>query len=78
MTPARPTPAARSTSAPAVRPICSQLAAELELETRLAEPRAGEIQRSCLDPSTAHTELGWQARTSLREGLRATLAAAAG
>jgi UDP-glucose 4-epimerase len=37
-----------------------------------AEPRLGELQRSCLDPSAAGRELGWSPATSLDAGLRAT------
>jgi UDP-glucose 4-epimerase len=37
--------------------------------------RLGEVQRSCLDPGAALEALGWQAKTSLREGLGLTLAA---
>jgi UDP-glucose 4-epimerase len=37
-----------------------------------AEPRLGELQRSCLDPTAAGDELGWSAATSLEEGLLAT------
>jgi UDP-glucose 4-epimerase len=39
-----------------------------------AEPRAGELQRSVLDPSSAQRELGWSAQRSLDEGLSATWA----
>jgi UDP-glucose 4-epimerase len=35
--------------------------------------RLGELQRSCLDVSRARAEFGWEAGTSLREGLRVTL-----
>jgi UDP-glucose 4-epimerase len=35
-------------------------------------PRAGELQRSVLDPSLAARELGWKAERSLDEGLAAT------
>jgi UDP-glucose 4-epimerase len=41
-------------------------------EPELADPRLGELQRSFLDPSLAERELGWRARRSLDEGLRAT------
>ncbi len=37
-----------------------------------APARLGELQRSCLDPSRAAYALGWQARTTLAEGLQAT------
>ena len=42
-----------------------------------AEPRAGELQRSCLDPSKAKRLLGWTAKMALTEGLRLTLASVA-
>ena len=35
--------------------------------------RLGELQRSCVDPSRAAAQLGWEARTGLVEGLRTTL-----
>lgn len=35
--------------------------------------RLGDITRSCLDPRMAWQELGWQATTSLAEGLEKTL-----
>jgi UDP-glucose 4-epimerase len=37
-----------------------------------AAPRAGELQRSVLDPSLAARGLGWKPERSLDEGLRAT------
>ncbi len=40
-----------------------------------ADARAGEVRRSCLDAGRLRDALGWQARTPLAEGLRATLAA---
>lgn len=43
-------------------------------EPRFEEARLGEIQRSCLDVSRAREELGWEAKVSLVDGLRATLA----
>jgi UDP-glucose 4-epimerase len=39
-----------------------------------ADPRAGELQRSVLDPSLAAHELGWKPQHSLDEGLAATWA----
>jgi UDP-glucose 4-epimerase len=50
------------------------LARELGLRTRFAPERAGEVRRSCLDPSVAAQRLGWRARTPLATGLRRTLA----
>jgi UDP-glucose 4-epimerase len=35
--------------------------------------RLGELDRSCLDVTRARDELAWEARTSLRDGMRATL-----
>jgi UDP-glucose 4-epimerase len=40
-----------------------------------AEARLGEIERSCLDVARAREELGFEAQTSLRDGMRATLEA---
>lgn len=42
-------------------------------EPELAPPRAGEVQRTVLDPGRAERELGWRATTPLDEGLRLTL-----
>jgi UDP-glucose 4-epimerase len=47
-----------------------------DFEPEFAEARLGEIERSCLDVSRARDELGWESRTSLGEGMRATLEAA--
>lgn len=41
-------------------------------EAELAPLRAGELERSCLDPARAREQLGWQAQISLDEGLPAT------
>jgi UDP-glucose 4-epimerase len=40
-----------------------------------ADARLGEIERSCLDVTRAREELGFEAQTSLRDGMRATLEA---
>jgi UDP-glucose 4-epimerase len=40
-----------------------------------AEARLGEIERSCLDVTRAREELGFEAQTTLRDGMRATLEA---
>jgi UDP-glucose 4-epimerase len=40
-----------------------------------AEARLGEIERSCLDVTRAREELGFEAQTNLRDGMRATLEA---
>ncbi|HWH93266.1 MAG TPA: NAD-dependent epimerase/dehydratase family protein [Baekduia sp.] len=42
-------------------------------EPQFAEARLGEIERSCLDVSRAREELGFEAQTDLRAGMRATL-----
>ncbi len=52
---------------------------EVSPDRRLPEPnyapeRPGEVRRSCLDVTRARTELGWEARVSLRDGLRTILA----
>jgi UDP-glucose 4-epimerase len=39
------------------------------------DARLGEVQRSCLDVSRAREELGFEAQTSLRDGMQATLEA---
>jgi len=46
--------------------------AGVEVEAEHAPARAGELQRSVLDPSLAANVLGWRPETSLEEGLRAT------
>jgi UDP-glucose 4-epimerase len=61
--------------------------AERSFEPAFADARAGEIERSCLDVTRAHQELGWSSRVDLAEGLghtvrwaqanRVTIAAAA-
>jgi UDP-glucose 4-epimerase len=47
-----------------------------DFEPEFAEARKGEIERSCLDVSRARELLGWEAATTLAEGMRATLEAA--
>jgi UDP-glucose 4-epimerase len=46
--------------------------AGVDLDAEHAAARAGELQRSVLDPSRAADALGWRSETSLGEGLRAT------
>lgn len=43
-----------------------------QLEPELAPLREGELERSCMDPSRAHGELGWKAGIPLAQGLRDT------
>jgi UDP-glucose 4-epimerase len=51
-----------------------QLAEALGLDPEFAGERAGEVRRSCLDPTRAGDVLGWRARTELESGLEQTLA----
>ena len=44
----------------------------VDVDPEFAPPRAGELQRSVLDPSLAEAELGFRASVSLDEGLAAT------
>jgi UDP-glucose 4-epimerase len=44
----------------------------VDVEPEFAPPRAGELQRSVLDPSLAERELGFRAQTALEHGLRIT------
>jgi UDP-glucose 4-epimerase len=53
-----------------------ELAAAVGLDIDHAGARAGEVRRSCLDPSAAARLLGWTARVAPAEGLERTLAAA--
>jgi UDP-glucose 4-epimerase len=50
-----------------------QAAAGSGFEPEFQEARLGELQRSCLECSRAASELGWQARTEIAEGLAETL-----
>jgi UDP-glucose 4-epimerase len=52
-----------------------ELAAAVGIEVDHAPERPGEVTRSCLDPTRAAGVLGWRARTTLADGLRATAAA---
>ena len=47
-------------------------ASGVDIEPEFAPPRAGELQRSVLDPGLAARELGWRPEQGLDEGLRAT------
>jgi UDP-glucose 4-epimerase len=51
-----------------------QRASGVRREPEFAPPRAGELQRSVLDPSLAKRELGWEPKQSLDDGLAATWA----
>ncbi len=52
-----------------------QRTAGTNLEPELAPLREGELERSCLDPSRAQRELGWQAEITVEDGLPQTYAA---
>jgi UDP-glucose 4-epimerase len=45
------------------------------VEPELAPLRKGELERSCMDPSRARDELGWEAQIPLEQGLRDTYSA---
>jgi UDP-glucose 4-epimerase len=49
-----------------------QQEAGTNLEPTLAPLRAGELERSCMDPSRARERLGWRASVELSEGLAST------
>jgi UDP-glucose 4-epimerase len=49
-------------------------AADLDCQIEYQPRRAGEVERSAIDPSRARAELGWTPTTSLAEGLADTLA----
>jgi UDP-glucose 4-epimerase len=53
--------------------ILGRLGGAENFEPEFAPPRAGEVQRIALDAARAERELGWQATTSLEDGLRLTL-----
>jgi UDP-glucose 4-epimerase len=53
-------------------------AANATVEGELAPLRAGELERSCIDPGRARKQLGWRAETGLEEGLAATYRALVG
>jgi UDP-glucose 4-epimerase len=52
-----------------------EVAETLDLSYDFAPGRPGEVERSCLDPSAAATQLGWRAAVPLAGGLRHTLGA---
>ena len=51
-----------------------QRVAHTDVEPVLAPLRAGELERSCMDPARAESELGWCAEIPLAEGLEQTYA----
>ncbi|MDX6696668.1 MAG: UDP-glucose 4-epimerase [Solirubrobacteraceae bacterium] len=50
-----------------------ELSGREDFQPELAPARPGEARQSCLDPSAARQALGWEATTSLRDGLGETL-----
>lgn len=52
-----------------------ELVREIGVAHEVAPARAGEVARSCLDPTAAERVLGWRARVPLADGLQRTLAA---
>ena len=54
-----------------------RVAAGKTVEGKLAPLRAGELERSCIDPSRAYERLGWRAGTGAEEGLATTYRALA-
>ena len=63
----------RETTVLALHQACAKVAGS-DAEPRLEPPRLGDVRRSVLDVSLAAKELGWQARSSLADGLAATWA----
>jgi UDP-glucose 4-epimerase len=53
--------------------ILNDLAGEHTLVAAHADPRLGEIDRSCLEVTRARQVLGWSASTDVVEGMRLTL-----
>ncbi|MGH2852775.1 MAG: GDP-mannose 4,6-dehydratase [Solirubrobacteraceae bacterium] len=47
-------------------------ASGVPIQPELAPLREGELERSCMDPSRAQRELGWEAQVTLGLGLRET------
>jgi UDP-glucose 4-epimerase len=43
------------------------------LRPQFEPARRGEVRNSCLDPTRAKRELGWEATVELRDGLRRIL-----
>jgi UDP-glucose 4-epimerase len=52
-----------------------QKASGADVEPTLAPLRPGELERSCIDPSRASAELGWEAEIELPAGLEGTFRA---
>jgi UDP-glucose 4-epimerase len=61
----------RETSVLELYDVCRRVSG-VELEPEFAEPRAGELDRSVLDPERAAAGLGFRAQVSLNDGLAKT------
>jgi UDP-glucose 4-epimerase len=61
----------RETSVVELLELCQRIA-KTDFQATFVPPRAGELQRSVLDPSRAVDELGWRPEHSLEDGLRET------
>jgi UDP-glucose 4-epimerase len=68
----------RETSVLELVELLRELGGDEGFEPEFADARTGEVQRIALDCSRAAEELGWRARTELRQGMQLTLDAAAG
>jgi UDP-glucose 4-epimerase len=59
------------TSVLALHELCARVAG-VDARPELAEPRAGDLRRSILDPGRAERDLGWRPAHDLEEGLEKT------
>ena len=53
--------------------LVAAVAGHPDADAELAPPRPGDLARSALDPSRARTELGWEPRVTLDEGVARTV-----
>jgi UDP-glucose 4-epimerase len=63
----------RETSVLELVEILREIGGGASFEPEFAPERPGEVQRIAINPTRAREELGWEAKTDLREGLRRTL-----
>ena len=61
----------RETSVLELYDVCRRVAG-VDVEPSFEPPRAGELQRSFLDPALAEQELGFRAEVGLDDGMRST------
>jgi len=66
----------QETSVPDLVRLLGEIRGEDTPEPSFERARLGEVTRSCLDSERARQVLGWEASTSIQEGLRHTYAAA--